>query len=72
MLDFELLSMGKNIFRIAAMSFVRLQMILGPWTHGEHARTFSGDVDFGPQSTFDRNVAATFQVFFTLMGGVSC
>ena len=39
-----------------------IKMILGPWTHGEHARTFSGDVDFGPQSTFDRNVAPTFQV----------
>ena len=44
------------------MPCISLQMILGPWTHGEHARTFSGDVDFGPQSTFDRNVAPTFQV----------
>jgi putative CocE/NonD family hydrolase len=29
------------------------RLILGPWTHGARSTTFSGDVDFGPQSTFE-------------------
>ena len=28
-------------------------LILGPWTHGERSRTFSGDVDFGPNAPID-------------------
>ncbi|GAX82516.1 hypothetical protein CEUSTIGMA_g9943.t1 [Chlamydomonas eustigma] len=38
-----------------------IKMVLGPWTHGGHARTYAGDVEFGPQATFDHNVATTFQ-----------
>jgi len=29
------------------------RLILGPWTHGERSRTFSGDVDFGPAAPID-------------------
>lgn len=29
------------------------RLILGPWTHGERSRTFSGDVDFGPEAPID-------------------
>jgi hypothetical protein len=39
-----------------------MRLVLGPWTHGDHAITYAGEVDFGPQSTYDRNVAPTFQV----------
>lgn len=30
-----------------------VKLILGPWTHGKRSLTYSGDADFGPQSTFD-------------------
>lgn len=30
-----------------------VKLILGPWTHGKRSLTFSGDADFGPQSTLD-------------------
>lgn len=49
----------------AALSAVKnspMRLVLGPWTHGDHGLTYSGDVDFGPQATFDRNVAPTFHV----------
>jgi putative CocE/NonD family hydrolase len=37
-----------------------VRLILGPWTHGNRSITYSGDVDFGPQATIDRNLAADF------------
>lgn len=49
----------------AALSAVKnspMRLVLGPWTHGDHGLTYAGDVDFGPQATFDRNVAPTFHV----------
>jgi hypothetical protein len=33
-----------------------LSLVMGPWTHLDRERTVFGDVDFGPQSTFDGNV----------------
>ncbi|WP_194954661.1 CocE/NonD family hydrolase [Sphingopyxis solisilvae] len=30
-----------------------VKLILGPWTHGKRSLTYSGDADFGPQSTLD-------------------
>lgn len=38
-------------------------LIMGPWTHGDRNQTFVGDIDFGPQSTFDGNVAEDWFVF---------
>ena len=35
-------------------------LILGPWTHGMRSKTFAGDVDFGPQSTFDAGVGKDY------------
>jgi putative CocE/NonD family hydrolase len=29
------------------------RLIMGPWTHGARSTTYSGDVEFGPQSTLD-------------------
>ena len=37
-----------------------MQLIMGPWTHGANAKTFSGDIDFGPQSTIAGNLAPDF------------
>lgn len=28
-------------------------LVMGPWTHGKRSLTHAGDVDFGPESTFD-------------------
>ena len=30
-----------------------VKLIMGPWTHGKRSLTWSGDADFGPQSTLD-------------------
>jgi putative CocE/NonD family hydrolase len=30
-----------------------VQLIMGPWTHGARATSYSGDVEFGPGSTLD-------------------
>lgn len=38
-------------------------VIMGPWTHGNRTKTVFGDVDFGPQATFDGNVAASWTAF---------
>src|SRR5258706_2149362 len=29
------------------------KLIMGPWTHGGASRTYSGDVEFGPESTLN-------------------
>ncbi|MEW5298648.1 MAG: hypothetical protein WDW36_001743 [Sanguina aurantia] len=54
-------SMADMFEGLTPLKFSPIRMVLGPWTHGDHALTYAGDVDFGPQSTFDRNVAPTFQ-----------
>jgi putative CocE/NonD family hydrolase len=37
-------------------------LILGPWTHGRRSVTYAGEVDFGPQSTFDAEFGSFFDV----------
>ena len=37
-----------------------VRLILGPWTHGDRSRTWSGEVDFGAEATIDGNLAADF------------
>ncbi len=37
-----------------------VRLILGPWTHGDRTLTYAGDVDFGPASTVDGNLAPDF------------
>lgn len=34
-----------------------IRLIMGPWTHGDRCKSWSGDVDFGPRSTIDGNLA---------------
>jgi putative CocE/NonD family hydrolase len=40
-----------------------VRLIMGPWTHGDRCKTFAGDVDFGPASTIDGNIADNWRVF---------
>ena len=35
-------------------------LIMGPWTHGAHSVTHSGDADMGPLSTLDNNLARDY------------
>ncbi|MEO5829957.1 MAG: CocE/NonD family hydrolase, partial [Rhodanobacter sp.] len=35
-------------------------LIMGPWIHGRRSQTFSGDVDFGPDSTLDAAFGGSF------------
>ncbi len=37
-----------------------VHLIMGPWVHGRRSQTFSGDVDFGPQSTLDAAFGCSF------------
>lgn len=39
------------------------RMVLGPWTHGERSVTYAGDVDFGPQATFEGHIATDYLAF---------
>ena len=34
-----------------------VRLIMGPWTHGDRSKSWSGDVDFGEASTIDGNLA---------------
>ena len=35
-----------------------VRLIMGPWTHGDRSKSWSGDVDFGGAATIDGNIAA--------------
>lgn len=35
-------------------------LLMGPWTHGNRSVTYSGDVDFGENSTLDGSIAADY------------
>jgi len=37
-----------------------VRLIMGPWTHGGHSVTHSGDVDLGDQAIVDNNLALDF------------
>ena len=38
-------------------------LLMGPWTHGNRSTTYAGDVDFGPQSILDGNIAPDYRQF---------
>ena len=40
-----------------------VRLIMGPWTHGDRCKTFSGDVDFGTAATIDNNLAEHWSAF---------
>jgi len=37
------------------------QLLMGPWTHGDRSVPYAGDVDFGPASTLDGNIATNYR-----------
>lgn len=37
-----------------------VRLIMGPWTHGNRSKSWSGDVDFGEASTLDGNLATNW------------
>ena len=37
-----------------------VHLIMGPWTHGGHGVTYSGDIDLGPQSLIDGNLGEDY------------
>lgn len=49
-----------NFAALSKLNKGPMQLIMGPWTHGANARTYSGDIDFGPQSTIAGNLAPDF------------
>src|SRR3974377_2468676 len=38
----------------------RMQLILGPWTHGGRSLSHAGEVEFGPAAPVDKNLAENF------------
>ncbi|MFA6505095.1 MAG: CocE/NonD family hydrolase, partial [Treponemataceae bacterium] len=49
-----------NYLGLSARLRSPVQLILGPWTHGDRCLTFSGDVDFGKAATLEGNLAENF------------
>ncbi|MDE2465593.1 MAG: CocE/NonD family hydrolase [Alphaproteobacteria bacterium] len=37
-----------------------VRLLLGPWTHGQRSVTYAGNVDFGPHSTLDGEIAPDY------------
>ena len=50
-----------NFIGLSARKRSLITLLMGPWTHGDRSLSFAGDVDFGPQSTLDGNIAADYR-----------
>jgi len=48
----------ENYLGVAGEGQADVELIIGPWTHGDRALTYAGDVSFGPQSSLDSNLAS--------------
>ncbi len=53
----------ENYLGLKARKRGPVRLILGPWTHGDRSKSWSGDVDFGPAATIDGNIAAHWREF---------
>jgi putative CocE/NonD family hydrolase len=42
-----------NFVALSALKESPVELLVGPWTHSGNARTFSGDVDFGPAAAIE-------------------
>jgi putative CocE/NonD family hydrolase len=58
--DPYILSCTTHFERLWALGNHRLQLLLGPWTHGDRSQTWAGEVDFGPAASFEGNVAPDY------------
>ena len=50
----------QNYVNLSRLKDSPVSLIMGPWTHGARSVTYSGDVDFGPQSTLDNPTEGNF------------
>ena len=50
----------RNYTGLSELKQSPIHLILGPWTHGAHDVSYSGDVDFGPQSVVSGNLASDY------------
>ncbi|MCA1323219.1 CocE/NonD family hydrolase [Herbaspirillum sp. alder98] len=53
-------SASENYAGLRAVKQAPVHLILGPWIHGNRSFTYSGDADFGPSSTLDAYLGASF------------
>ncbi len=53
----------ENYLGLKAAKRGPIQLILGPWTHGNRSVTHAGDVDFGPEATLDGTIAPDWRQF---------
>jgi hypothetical protein len=54
------LTATENFAALAARKRSPIRLVMGPWTHGQRSVTHSGGVEFGPESTLDRQVAPDY------------
>lgn len=47
----------KNYTGLSAIKKGPVRLVMGPWTHGQHDVSYSGDVDFGPNAVVSDNLA---------------
>jgi putative CocE/NonD family hydrolase len=50
----------ENYLGLAGRKRGPVQLILGPWTHGDRSLSHAGDVEFGPEAPVDSNLAEDF------------
>ena len=50
----------ENYVNLSRLKQGPVSLIMGPWTHGAHSVPYSGDADFGAQSTIDNRVEGDF------------
>jgi uncharacterized protein len=50
----------ENYVGLSGAKQSRMQLILGPWTHGDRSLSYAGEVEFGPRAPVDGNLAEDF------------
>jgi predicted acyl esterase len=50
----------ENYLGLSRAKRSRMQLILGPWTHGDRSLSYAGEVEFGPAAPVDGNLAEDF------------
>lgn len=58
--DPYVLSCLTNYIELSKRHTSRVTLLMGPWRHAGRSSTHQGNVDFGPQSTLDGNVAVDY------------
>lgn len=53
----------ENFHSLGRLKSSPMFLVLGPWIHGARSVTWSGDVDFGPESTLDGNLSDDYLTF---------